>query len=125
MNSIMLLRANRKDVFILVGTKIKELRELKGLSISVLAKNAGISKGYLSDIEKGAKENPSVDVLEKIAIALGVNVSDLFDQQPITDKLDFMEEDMKVLFSKASKMTKENREKVLKMMELFIEENNN
>lgn len=110
----------------MVGKKITLLRKLKGISLSKLANDAGISKGYLSNIETGKKENPSVDLLDKIAMALGVNVSDLFDsdEEP-RDLLDDMEEDMKILFSKAKQLSKENRQKVLKMMDIFSEENNN
>lgn len=110
----------------MVGKKITLLRKLKGISLSKLANDAGISKGYLSNIETGKKENPSVDLLDKIAMALGVNVSDLFDsdEEP-SDLLDDMEEDMKILFSKAKQLSKENRQKVLKMMDIFSEENNN
>lgn len=115
---------NLKGVFIMVGEKIKELRNLKGFSISGLAAKVGISKGYLSDIEKGVKTNPSTEALEKIANALDVNVSDLFEKEPVTDKLDLLEEDMKILFYKAQKLSKEDRQKVLKMMEIFEEENN-
>lgn len=110
----------------MVGKKITLLRKLKGISLSKLANDAGISKGYLSNIETGKKENPSVDLLDKIAMALGVNMSDLFDsdEEP-RDLLDDMEEDMKILFSKAKQLSKENRQKVLKMMDIFSEENNN
>lgn len=107
----------------MVGDKIKEIRSLKGMSLSKLATKAGISKGYLSDIEKGVKDNPSTELLEKIANALEVSISDLFGNESTLDKLDFLEEDMKIMFSKAQKMSKENRKKVLKMMELFEEEN--
>ncbi|MDC4242139.1 MULTISPECIES: helix-turn-helix domain-containing protein [Clostridium] len=112
----------------MVGSKIAEIRNSKGISLSKLARDAGISKGYLSNIENGIKENPSVELLEKIASALGVNVSDLFDEEPIKnieDELDILEEDMKILFSKAKQLSKENRKKVLKMIEIFEEENNN
>lgn len=108
----------------MVGSKITEIRELRGLSLSKLASKAGISKGYLSNIETGVKENPSTEMLEKIANALEVNISDLFDESPTEDKLDLLEEDMKILFSKAKKLSKEDRLKVLKMMEIFEEENN-
>lgn len=111
----------------MVGSKIKELRLKSNMSISALATKAGISKGYISDIEKGVKGNPSIDVLEKIANALNVNVSELFDTNSHleNDNLDELEDDMKLLFSKAKKLSKENRQKVLKMMEIFTEENNN
>lgn len=109
----------------MVGSKIAEIRNRKDISLSRLAKDAGISKGYLSNIENGIKENPSVELLEKISKALSVNVSDLFDNEPIDDNLDEMEEDMKILFSKAKQLSKDNRQKVLKMIEIFTEENNN
>lgn len=108
----------------MVGSKITEIRKLKGLSLSKLAEKAGISKGYLHGIENGGKDNPSTEILEKIATALEVNVSDLFDEKPIEDKLDILEDDMKILFSKAKKLSKEDRKKVLKMMEIFEQENN-
>lgn len=110
----------------MVGKKIKEIRLSKGLSISKLAEIIGISKGYLSDIEKGAKTNPSTELLERIANALDVTVSDLFEKSTDeNDKLDDLEEDMKVLLFKAKKLTKEDRQKVLKMIEIFENENNN
>jgi transcriptional regulator with XRE-family HTH domain len=108
----------------MVGSKITEIRKLKGMSLSKLAEKAGISKGYLSNIETGIKENPSTEMLEKIAAALDVEVSDLFDKTPVEDKLDILEDDMKILFSKAQKLSKEDRLKVLKMMEIFEQENN-
>ena len=109
----------------MVGSKITEIRSIKGMSLSKLATKANISKGYLSNIESGIKENPSTEMLEKISNALDVNISDLFDDKPIEDKLDMLEDDMKILFSKAQKLSKEDRKKVLKMMEIFEGENNN
>lgn len=109
----------------MIGSKITEIRNIKGISLSKLAAKANISKGYLSNIESGIKENPSTEMLEKIANALDVNISDLFDNKPSEDKLDILEDDMKILFSKAQKLSKEDRKKVLKMMEIFEDENNN
>ncbi|MDB2091420.1 MULTISPECIES: helix-turn-helix domain-containing protein [Clostridium] len=109
----------------MVGIKISKLRKEKGLSLSKLAEMAQISKSYLSDLENEKKENPSVEILEKIARVLEVPVSQLFDHEESSDNLDEMEEDMKILFSKVKNLSKENRKKVLKMMEIFTEENNN
>lgn len=108
----------------MVGSKIAEIRKIKGITLSKLAKDAGISKGYLSNIENGIKENPSTELLEKIARALDVNVSELFENENPKDELDELEEDMKLLFSKAKTLSKENRQKVLKMIEIFEDENN-
>jgi len=57
--------------------KIKELREARGMSTRVFAKEAGISTETLYAIEHG-KRPPSMTTLGKIAKALGVEVKDLF-----------------------------------------------
>lgn len=54
-----------------IGEKIKLLRLNKGIKQIELARIAGISNTYLSDIEKG-RTNPSIKTLVKIAHALGV-----------------------------------------------------
>jgi transcriptional regulator with XRE-family HTH domain len=42
-----------------------------------LAKKAGITDAYIANLETGKKVNPSLDVLKKLARALGVPVTDL------------------------------------------------
>ncbi|WP_116790242.1 helix-turn-helix domain-containing protein [Flavobacterium psychrotrophum] len=61
------------------GLKIKELRKLKKLSQERLANLAEIDRTYLPTIEKGER-NVSITVIEKLAIALGVKIKDLFDE---------------------------------------------
>lgn len=109
----------------MVGSKIAKIRNKRGISLSKLSRESGVSKGYLSELENGIKENPNIEILDKIAKALDVSVSDLFEQDPIDEELEDLEEDMKLLFSKAKQLSKENRKKVLKMIEIFEEENNN
>lgn len=58
----------------MIGDNIRKLRLKKGLSMSALAKKISVSVGYLSDIEKGHKNNPSMNFLTKIADALDVPV---------------------------------------------------
>ncbi|MGF2618202.1 helix-turn-helix transcriptional regulator [Rossellomorea vietnamensis] len=58
----------------MVGEKIKLLRERKGITINELALMANISKSYISSIERGLQKNPSINVLEKIALALDVSL---------------------------------------------------
>ncbi|MCH8323349.1 MAG: helix-turn-helix transcriptional regulator [Proteobacteria bacterium] len=53
-----------------LGLNIKRLRLEKGWSQEDLSFEAKLHRTYISDIERG-KRNPTVTVLEKIAIALG------------------------------------------------------
>ena len=60
-----------------LGEKIVRLRNEKGLSSVELAKATGLSRGYLWQLETGGKDNPSLDILQKLAGALGVTVAEL------------------------------------------------
>ena len=55
--------------------RIKEIIKAKGITAKELAAKIGISEGALSLAING---NPTVETLEKIALALGVPVSELF-----------------------------------------------
>jgi transcriptional regulator with XRE-family HTH domain len=59
------------------GKKLKMLRTGKGISLSKLSEMTGISKSYLSLIERDIQTNPSLDILEKIAKSFEVDVEDL------------------------------------------------
>lgn len=55
--------------------RIKEILKAKGMTAKDLAAKIGISEGALSLAING---NPTVETLDKIAVALGVEVSELF-----------------------------------------------
>lgn len=64
------------DVRRRVGQNVKRLREAKGLSQEAFADVAGIHRTYVSGVERGVR-NPTVTVLERLAIALEVPAGDL------------------------------------------------
>lgn len=58
-----------------IGEKIVELRNMRGLTQTNLAKMVGMSRGYLSEIETCRKEtNLTLDMLKRIAEALDVSL---------------------------------------------------
>jgi len=61
-----------------VARRIKQLRIAKGLTIEKLAYENDLSKGNLSEIERGMIE-PKLNTLEKIARGLDVSLKELFD----------------------------------------------
>lgn len=61
-----------------MNCKIKELREKSGVSQEDLAIKAGISRATLSGLESGRVTVTTTGTLEKIAKALGRNVSEFF-----------------------------------------------
>src|SRR5258708_40342087 len=66
------------DFKTLLGMAIKTQRASLGISQEELAYRAGLHRTYISDLERGAR-NPSIESIEKLAGALQVSVSKLFD----------------------------------------------
>ena len=60
-----------------VSRNIQRIRREKDLSQEEVAHRADIHQTYLSGVETG-KRNPSILVVERIAKALGVDVSEIF-----------------------------------------------
>ena len=57
-----------------IGRAIYALRKEKGLKLEEVALDAGTDSGHLSRVETGSR-NPSLLMLEKIAVAMGVRAS--------------------------------------------------
>ena len=58
---------------------LKTLRGEKGLTQDTVAQRATVTKPYLSQLETGARKNPSLPVLKRLAKALGVPVTALLE----------------------------------------------
>ena len=61
----------------LVAWNIRKLRVKRGLSQEQLAVDAGVDRTYVGGIERGV-ENPTVAVLDRLAGALAVHISEVF-----------------------------------------------
>jgi transcriptional regulator with XRE-family HTH domain len=61
----------------LVARNIRRLRVVRDISAEVLAADAEIDRAYMSLIERGLG-NPTVDMLEKLATVLGVELGEFF-----------------------------------------------
>lgn len=59
-----------------LGSRVKRLREAKGLSQEALAHDADVHRTYVSGVERGVR-NPTVTVMEKLATGLGVTLAEL------------------------------------------------
>lgn len=61
----------------LVGWNVRRIRIEQGVSQERLAFDANIDRSYLGGLERG-EHNPTVDILEKIAVTLEVPLRELF-----------------------------------------------
>ena len=65
------------DIKIKFGKNLKRLRLEKGISQESLALSADLDRTYIPSIEK-CERNVSITVVEKLANALNVEISELF-----------------------------------------------
>jgi len=61
-----------------LGTRIRNQRKVKRMSLRVLSEKSGVSAGFLCDVELG-KRSMSIDTLKRVAEALEVTPSTLID----------------------------------------------
>ncbi len=71
--------ANMKSIQTQIAENLKTIRKLRGYSYDQLASLTGVSKGMLSQIEKG-ESSPTVNTLWKIANGLQVSFSSLVEE---------------------------------------------
>ena len=79
-----------------LGSELQKVRKMKGLSLSAVAKPAGVSATYLQKLERDQVESPSPHRLGKVAEVLGLDYADVLrlagypvpqtnGQTPLTD----------------------------------------
>jgi len=75
-----------KNDFPNIGSRLRKIRRARRLTLRDVADGVGCSEGYLSKIEN-SKTAPSLAVLHRVASALDVNMSYLFDTDHARDQI--------------------------------------
>lgn len=65
------------DLLAEFGLAVRIARQSKGWSQERLAQESGLDRTYISGLERG-RRNPSLATQQRIAVALGVTLRDLF-----------------------------------------------
>jgi XRE family aerobic/anaerobic benzoate catabolism transcriptional regulator len=69
-----------------LGRRVRQARSERGMARSALSRAADVSERYLAQLESG-EGNASVVLLRRIAVALGVQITDLLDSgKPVTEQ---------------------------------------
>ncbi len=66
-----------------VGERIKQRRTEMNIALAELARRAELSKGYLHAIETGDTQNPSAEILFRIANELKTTIADLLGEESV------------------------------------------
>ncbi|MFA7136190.1 MAG: helix-turn-helix transcriptional regulator [Bacteroidales bacterium] len=127
-----------------LGSRIKQLRLKRKLSLRELGRLAHISHSFIADIESG-RSNPSLSTLEDLANALGTTTSYLLEEQPRTDNRNTPEqkikntisedpelshfwqelsqrEDLKILFKQTRDMSPEAIKRIIRYIKIVEDE---
>ncbi len=59
------------------AVRLKEIRERRGLTQAQLAEKVGVTREYITMLETGARRNPAIEILVRLAKALNVEVGRL------------------------------------------------
>ena len=105
------------DIYALLGRRIKEERKARHLTQQELAEGAGLDTAHLSRIE-GGKTVPSINMVKKLADALGLPISRLFDRIPSREIPDYGWAGK--MGAMVKEMSPKQREKVLRVLKSIV-----
>ena len=97
-----------------LGTRLHELRVRKAMSLQDVADAIGISKAHVWNLEKGMSDNPSMDLLLKLAELFRVRVADLVGENPAAES---EAPEMVAMFRDLKSLSERDREAIRVLME--------
>jgi transcriptional regulator with XRE-family HTH domain len=77
------LAAEETDGGPAVGERLRAIRLLRRLTLREVAQAAGVSESFVSQLERG-RSSASVATLQRLASALGIEISDLFADERVS-----------------------------------------
>ncbi|MDQ1685292.1 MAG: hypothetical protein QOC82_2029 [Frankiaceae bacterium] len=104
-----------------LGDYIREQRNSAQISLRQLAKSAGVSNPYLSQIERGLRK-PSAEILQQIAKALRISAEALYVQAGILDER-YGDSDVPSAVMGDQALTERQKQVLLEIYESFRREN--
>lgn len=97
-----------------LGARLHELRVRDRMSLQDVARAVGISKAHVWNLEKGMSDNPSMDLLLKLAELFRVRVADLVGENPAAES---EAPEMVAMFRDLKSLSERDREAIRVLME--------
>jgi transcriptional regulator with XRE-family HTH domain len=104
-----------------IGAYIRRQREGAEVSLRQLAKVAGISNPYLSQIERGLRK-PSAEILQQIAKALSISAEQLYVRAGILDAREGDGDVVQAILC-CERLTEAQKQALLRVYQSFVHEN--
>lgn len=89
-----------------IAAKLQDLRLATGQSLQEVADAIGVSKTHVWELEKGRAENPSLEMLTKLANHFGITIRSLVGEEPESSD----DERLVRMFRQAGDLTDSDRE---------------
>jgi len=89
-----------------IGSRLKYFREKKGLSVYALAQRCGLTRSFISKVEKG-QASPSISSLKKITNSLEIPINSLFEDKNSSDIIITNSKQRRIFYNPTSKITYE------------------
>ena len=97
-----------------LGARLHELRVRDRMSLQDVADAIGISKAHVWNLEKGMSDNPSMEMLLKLADLFRVRVADLVGENPAAES---EAPEMVAMFRDLKSLSERDREAIRVLME--------
>ena len=104
-----------------VGDFIREQRSAARVSLRELARTAGVSNPYLSQVERGLRK-PSAEILASIARGLKISAESLYEQAGILDRRSGNAETVAAIRSDSA-LSERHKAVLLELYETYVREN--
>ncbi|MFO0307553.1 MAG: helix-turn-helix domain-containing protein [Pseudanabaena sp.] len=72
------MSSNARRIF---AQRLRQIRQIRGLSQEELADMAGLHRTYVGSVER-SERNVSIDNMERLAIAIEVDITELLRKEP-------------------------------------------
>lgn len=105
-----------------LGRRITELRMKSGESLQQVADAVGVSKAHIWELEKGRADNPSMNLVTRLADHFGVKVAYLVGEDPDAEDADA---ELATMFRQAHSLTATDRDILKDMMESLLRRRGN
>jgi transcriptional regulator with XRE-family HTH domain len=103
-----------------VGDFIREQRSAARVSLRELARTAGVSNPYLSQVERGLRK-PSAEILASIARGLKISAESLYEQAGILDRRSGNAETVAAIRSDSA-LSERHKAVLLELYETYVRE---
>jgi transcriptional regulator with XRE-family HTH domain len=107
----------------MLSKNLRIIRESRGIGVNELARRSGVNASYISAIENGRRENPSKEILNKIADALGIPVEELLVEKMRTEEYGTDNDvELRIMFNKIRNLSDGDKRKIKAVLDTFDQE---